>query len=82
MAYVEGTDAGELLKRYPSGMPTDTVVRLVTAVAQALDYAHQKGLTHRDVKPANVLLANPGWTASESCWPTSGSPAAPTTPAT
>ncbi|BBY26535.1 serine/threonine-protein kinase [Mycolicibacterium sediminis] len=60
MAYVEGTDAGELLKRYPSGMPTDLVVRLVTAVAQALDYAHQKGLTHRDVKPANVLLANPG----------------------
>mgnify|MGYP003693761921 CR=1 FL=1 len=32
----------------------------VTAVADALDYAHQRGLLHRDVKPANILMANPG----------------------
>lgn len=60
MDYVEGTDAGALLaERYPSGMPADEVVRIVTAVAEALDYAHQKGLLHRDVKPANILIANP-----------------------
>jgi serine/threonine-protein kinase len=60
MDYVEGTDAGCLLaERYPDGMPPDKVVRIVTAVADALDYAHQRGLLHRDVKPANILMANP-----------------------
>ena len=60
MDYVEGTDAGRLLaERYPDGMPPDQVVRIVTAVADALDYAHQRGLLHRDVKPANILMANP-----------------------
>jgi serine/threonine-protein kinase len=59
MDYVEGTDACRLLaERYPDGMPPDEVARIVTAVADALDYAHQKGLLHRDVKPANILMAN------------------------
>ena len=59
MDYVEGTDAGRLLaERYPDGMPPEEVVRIVTAVADALDYAHQRGLLHRDVKPANILMAN------------------------
>jgi serine/threonine protein kinase, bacterial len=60
MDYVEGTDAGRLLaERYPDGMAPDAVVKIVTAVADALDYAHQKGLMHRDVKPANILMSNP-----------------------
>ena len=60
MDYVEGTDAGRLLaERYPDGMPPDEVVRIVAAVADALDYAHQRGLSHRDVKPANILMADP-----------------------
>ena len=59
MDYVEGTDAGRLLaERYLDGMPPDEVVRIVTAVAGALDYAHQKGLLHRDVKPANILMTD------------------------
>jgi serine/threonine-protein kinase len=61
MDYVQGTDAGRLLaERHPNGMPADEVVRIVAAVAEALDYAHQRGLLHRDVKPANILMASAG----------------------
>ena len=57
MDYVEGTDAAELLRtRFSSGLPKAEVFEIVAAVADALDYAHLRGLLHRDVKPANILL--------------------------
>ncbi|OBI90900.1 serine/threonine-protein kinase [Mycobacterium sp. 1245805.9] len=60
MDYVEGTDAAKLLRtQYPSGMPKADVVEIISAVADALDYAHSRGLLHRDVKPANILLTDP-----------------------
>ncbi len=60
MDYVEGADAARLMRdRYPAGMPLDDALSIVTAVAGALDYAHQRGLLHRDVKPANILLTEP-----------------------
>jgi len=57
MDYVEGTDAAQLVRgRYRSGMPKAEVFEIIAAVADALDYAHLRGLLHRDVKPANILL--------------------------
>jgi serine/threonine-protein kinase len=59
MDYVDGPDAGRLLhRRYRTGMPRVLVNDIITDVASALDYAHKKGLLHRDVKPANILLAD------------------------
>jgi serine/threonine-protein kinase len=60
MDYIEGTDAArQMQNRYPAGMPAGEVAEIVSAVASALDYAHQRGVLHRDVKPANILLATP-----------------------
>jgi serine/threonine-protein kinase len=59
MDYVDGTDAAQLIQqRYPAGMPAELAVPIITAVASALDYAHKKSLLHRDVKPANIIVAD------------------------
>lgn len=61
MDVVDGRDAGYLLaEKYPNGMPAADVVEIVTALASALDYAHKRGLLHRDVKPANIMLTERG----------------------
>ena len=57
MDYVDGTDAGRLVReRYPGGMPEEDVSEIVTAVADALDFGHDRRLLHRDVKPENILV--------------------------
>jgi serine/threonine protein kinase len=55
MAYAPN---GTLRKRYPKGtrLPLDTVVSYVNQIAEALQYAHDRKLIHRDVKPENILL--------------------------
>ncbi|BDY31923.1 serine/threonine-protein kinase [Mycolicibacterium mageritense] len=59
MDYVEGTDAKHLVEQHPAGMPYQDVLEIVTAVAEALDFAHERRLLHRDVKPANILVTEP-----------------------
>jgi serine/threonine protein kinase len=57
MDYVDGTDAGRLIReRYPDGMPEEDVAEIVTAMADALDFGHERRLLHRDVKPENILV--------------------------
>ena len=57
MEFVDGTDAGQQLVVSPAGLPVEDVMTIATAVAAALDHAHARGLLHRDVKPANIMLA-------------------------
>lgn len=56
--FVDGTDLAELVRQRGPLEPA-TAVRLITQVGAALDAAHAKGLVHRDVKPANVLVGGP-----------------------
>jgi serine/threonine-protein kinase len=55
MPYVEGESLRTRLDREQQ-LPVDEAVRLTTALAAALDYAHRHGVVHRDIKPANILL--------------------------
>ena len=63
MEYIDGMDLGEVLLQYAQKderMPQAEVVRIGRAIADALDYAHDKDVIHRDVKPQNVLVAQDG----------------------
>ncbi|WP_067570662.1 serine/threonine-protein kinase [Nocardia acidivorans] len=53
MQYIEGTDAAEL-----RGISPDRALRIAEEIGGALDYAHGKGVLHRDVKPSNILIAD------------------------
>lgn len=57
MRYVEG---GTLSNLMGQPMPAKQVVRLIGAVARALDYAHKQGIVHRDIKPSNILIDKNG----------------------
>jgi DNA-binding beta-propeller fold protein YncE len=56
MRYVDGQDLRTLV-RASGSLPPARVAEIVAQVGAGLDAAHERGLVHRDVKPANVLLA-------------------------
>ena len=56
MPFVEGENAYERLERIQQ-YPPDEALRIVTAAASALGYAHEQGVVHRDIKPDNILLS-------------------------
>ncbi|MDV3125863.1 serine/threonine protein kinase [Mycobacterium sp. 21AC1] len=65
--FVDGQDLGHLLDdRYAGGLPREQVLTIIAAVAGALDYAHNHGLPHRAIKPANIMLTDPGNAAGQS----------------
>lgn len=64
-AFVDGGGLGDYLRRLAAGgqtVPLPETLEVVAQVAEALGFAHSRGIIHRDVKPDNV-------TEPESCWP-------------
>lgn len=55
MEYVEGNNLKEVLAQ-GRALSFDQIADLIAQVAEALDFAHAKGIVHRDVKPANIIL--------------------------
>ncbi len=55
MEYLEGRTLKQLIEQ-EGPLPPDRVIRILEQVAAALDYAHQRGFVHRDVKPANIFV--------------------------
>lgn len=52
--FIEGSDLGRRIKL--GGLSYGDAARLIADVAEALHHAHQRGIVHRDVKPANILI--------------------------
>ena len=56
MALVEGESVATLLRQGPRRRPFDEVQRVLCDVADALAFAHGRGVVHRDIKPDNILI--------------------------
>ncbi|MCI0711231.1 MAG: protein kinase, partial [Chloroflexi bacterium] len=63
MQYIEGADLGTVIDGFAADgdfMENADVQRITREIASALDYAHSRGVIHRDVKPSNIMLNKSG----------------------
>ena len=58
MEYIEGETLAQRLQKGP--LPIQQVLQYAIEIADALDKAHRKGITHRDLKPGNIMLTKSG----------------------
>ena len=53
-------DGGTLADQLGAPLPVDYAIQILTPIASALDYAHARGVVHRDIKPQNILMTHDG----------------------
>ena len=58
MEYLEGETLAQRLLKGP--LPIEQVLQFAIEISDALDKAHRKGITHRDLKPGNIMLTKTG----------------------
>ena len=58
MEYLEGETLAQRLQKGP--LPLEQVLQYAIEISDALDKAHRKGVTHRDLKPGNIMLTKSG----------------------
>ena len=59
MEYVDGTDLKTYIKdHYP--IPNDTIIDIMSQILSGIEYAHSRGIIHRDIKPQNILMDSNG----------------------
>ena len=59
MKFVEGRPLDSIIGK-EAPLPSDMVRHIVSQVAEALGYAHKRGVIHRDIKPANIMISTDG----------------------
>jgi serine/threonine protein kinase len=56
---------GDLIRKSPEGLSARLASRIMLTVAEAVEYAHQEGVYHRDLKPDNILLVDDRWVVGD-----------------
>ncbi len=61
MEFLDGESLEQVIKRYkPKGLPLKSAAKLLQQIADALHFAHQIGIVHADLKPANIMVNRSG----------------------
>jgi serine/threonine-protein kinase len=59
MEFIEGYNLSNFLMKY-NPIPLDVLLFIISEVVEGLDYAHSKGVVHRDIKPTNIMIGSDG----------------------
>ncbi|MHB2153265.1 protein kinase domain-containing protein [Calditrichota bacterium GD2] len=57
LEYIPGPALSEVIKQRGQGLKLEEIIPVFTQILAGMDYAHQKGVIHRDIKPMNILLS-------------------------